>query len=298
MENFNKYADVFCDPTFKYLFGEAGKRSLISLLSTFLGIPDIEEITYLPTEKIGLGKGDKRTHYDIACKTSDGRRFIVEAQVAEQEYFNYRAILYLSRMVGSAVRDADEKAKGKGEVWNYEFSPIYLLTLFKGTDELSHSSSDCIHTYRMKDVCTGDDMNAEVSITFVELGKYNEGIHQGKLEQWLYTLRNIENLDDMPDWITDSEIQEFYNMAEVANLPISVREEIDKFMTTEQDWKNALNYAEKKSYKKGLTEGKAEGLAEGKIEIAKAMMLAGEPIEKIVLYSELTEEQIKALGNN
>lgn len=44
---------------------------------------------------------------------------------------------------------------------------------------------------------------------------------------------------------------------------------------------------------KGLAEGKAEGIVEGKTEIAKAMKLAGEPIEKIVLYSGLTEEQIK-----
>ena len=53
MKNSSKYADVFCDPTFKYLFGENGKNSLISLLSTFLEIPDIEDITFLSPRLYG-----------------------------------------------------------------------------------------------------------------------------------------------------------------------------------------------------------------------------------------------------
>ena len=154
-------------------------------------------------------------------------------------------------------------------------------------------------------------MDTDVSVTFVEFGKYNEGKHKGTLDQWLYTLKNIETLDGMPDWITDGEIQEFYNKAEFAKMPISVREQIQTYMTTELDWKNAVIYAGKKYFKKGLAEGKAEGKAEGfvegeakgktegkaerNIEIAKAMKLAGEPVEKIILYSGLTMEQIEAL---
>jgi hypothetical protein len=54
-------------------------------------------------------------------------------------------------------------------------------------------------------------------------------------------------------------------------------------MTTERDIRNQIRYAEKK------------GKAERDIEIAKMMLADKEPMEKIMKYSGLTEEQIKAL---
>ena len=59
--------------------------------------------------------------------------------------------------------------------------------------------------------------------------------------------------------------------------------------------KAELDFAVEQAEAKGKAAGLAEGKAERNIEIAKAMKLAGEPIEKIVQYSGLSEEQIKAL---
>ena len=42
-------------------------------------------------------------------------------------------------------------------------------------------------------------------------------------------------------------------------------------------------------------EGKAEGKAEQSQEIARAMLKAGEPVEKIILYTGLTREEIEKL---
>lgn len=45
----------------------------------------------------------------------------------------------------------------------------------------------------------------------------------------------------------------------------------------------------------GLVEGRTEGLIEGRIEIAKAMLLANETIEKIELYTGLSIEEINKI---
>ena len=165
MKSVGKYADIFSDPTFKYLLGEEGKQSMISLLRTFLEIPDIEDIKYLPTEDIGMGKDDKRIHFDLACRTTGGQNFIVEAQVAPQRFLNYRSMLYVSTMIRRAVRESQAEAKKKNTIWNYSFSPVYLLCLFKDTDGIAHDTSDCLHTYRMRDIKTGEDLDTDVSIT-------------------------------------------------------------------------------------------------------------------------------------
>jgi len=54
-------------------------------------------------------------------------------------------------------------------------------------------------------------------------------------------------------------------------------------MTTERDIRNQIRYAEKK------------GIEKGALAIARRMLEDNEPIEKIVKYSGLTEEQIKNL---
>ena len=54
-------------------------------------------------------------------------------------------------------------------------------------------------------------------------------------------------------------------------------------MTTERDIRNQIRYAEKKGIEKGTE------------QIARRMLADNEPIEKIVKYSGLTEEQVRAL---
>ena len=56
-------------------------------------------------------------------------------------------------------------------------------------------------------------------------------------------------------------------------------------MTTERDIRNQIRYAEKKGIEKGIEKGTEQ--------IARRMLADNEPIEKIVKYSGLTEEQIK-----
>ena len=45
----------------------------------------------------------------------------------------------------------------------------------------------------------------------------------------------------------------------------------------------------------GKAEGKAEGLVEGRLEVAKALLASGMPIERIELYTKLSKEQIETI---
>ena len=45
----------------------------------------------------------------------------------------------------------------------------------------------------------------------------------------------------------------------------------------------------------GIQKGRAEGKAERNVELAKEMLADNEPMQKIIKFSHLTEEQIKAL---
>ena len=53
---------------------------------------------------------------------------------------------------------------------------------------------------------------------------------------------------------------------------------------------------ERKSFQnKWLDEGRAEGFDDGKAYVAKAMLKAGEKIEKIISYTGLSKQEIEGL---
>lgn len=56
-----------------------------------------------------------------------------------------------------------------------------------------------------------------------------------------------------------------------------------------------LTFDDKHFYEMGETKGKAKGKQENSIEIAKEMLLDGEPINKIMKYTKLPENKIKEL---
>jgi predicted transposase YdaD len=88
-------------------------------------------------------------------------------------------------------------------------------------------------------------------------------------------------------------------------------------MTTERDIRNQIAYARQEGRQEGRAEGRAEGreegqqdglkkgLAKGRAEgetskaeqVALAMREAGEPAEKIALYTGLSLEQIQGFTN-
>ena len=75
-------------------------------------------------------------------------------------------------------------------------------------------------------------------------------------------------------------------MFDAANIATFAPEDKIKYeyaMTTERDIRNQIRYAEKKGIEKGTE------------QIARRMLADNEPIEKIVKYSGLTEEQVRAL---
>jgi len=51
----------------------------------------------------------------------------------------------------------------------------------------------------------------------------------------------------------------------------------------------------KEGMEKGREEGMEKGMEKGRIETAKVMKQAGEPMEKIMRYTQLTQEEVEAL---
>ena len=63
-------------------------------------------------------------------------------------------------------------------------------------------------------------------------------------------------------------------------------------MTFDEYVEDEKEKAKKLGIKEGLAKGKAEGIAENKLTIAKEMLSNDEPLDKIIKYTGLSEEDI------
>ena len=87
----NKYIDPMVDFGFKKIFKESGKKNLIIRpLNAIFGL-DIVDIDIRDSEQLGLTEEERKASYDMFCTTTDGSQFIVEVQLAKQDFFMERA---------------------------------------------------------------------------------------------------------------------------------------------------------------------------------------------------------------
>ena len=92
--------------------------------------------------------------------------------------------------------------------------------------------------------------------------------------------------DEDIEKITSSIGELFKHLNEKYNADIKLNEEVSDMIKTLYD---------ERIFVKGKVEGSINGRKEERIEIAKEMLVDGEPMEKIVKYSKLTVEEIEEL---
>ena len=98
-------------------------------------------------------------------------------------------------------------------------------------------------------------------------------------------------MSEMPGWITDDGLKSLYQKADIRQLPELIRNKYLESMTTENDWLNAIDFAEEKAEARGL----AKGLAKQSRTIAKMMKEKQIPIQTISDCTGLSEEEISKL---
>lgn len=101
----------------------------------------------------------------------------------------------------------------------------------------------------------------------------------------------METLDRMPWAAKDSVFRRLAELGEVSNMTKEERMKYDSALRHYRDTIVVMQGA----VDKGRAEGRAEGRDERSVEIARKMLSEGECIDKIVMYTGLTNEQIREL---
>lgn len=299
-----RYIDPLTDWGFKRLFGsEMNKEILLGFLQDLFPEKDIRDISYLGNENAGATSGDRKAVFDVSCRTEKGEEFIVEMQKAPQEYFRDRALYYSTFPL--------QRQAPKGD-WDFRLTPVYMVGILNFglvhnvRDELREKVREMrVFRYELTETTLGERMTDNLAFVFLELerfGKSEDGL-ETMLDKWMYVLKNLSRLTERP-----VELQEriFRRLFEAARIAAFTREELDEYtndMMTENDRRNAIDYARKQGLAEGRAEGRTEGILEGraegemvgKLSVARRMLAAGLDPKMISEMTGLAEPEIRGL---
>ncbi|MDR0386152.1 MAG: Rpn family recombination-promoting nuclease/putative transposase, partial [Prevotellaceae bacterium] len=137
------FINLKTDFGFKKIFGN--KKLLISFLNALSILPEeIADIEYLPPEQFGLSEKNHKAIYDLHVKTTSGKYFIIEMQIAPQIHFAERMLFYASHLIVSQapkgmMKKTDKKGKETETAWDYSLNSVYAIAIldfvaFKGKE--------------------------------------------------------------------------------------------------------------------------------------------------------------------
>ena len=296
-----RYIDPMVDYGFKKIFKESGnKQLLIRPLNSIFGL-DIADLEIGETERLGETTEDRSACFDLYCTSSDGKKFIVEVQLARQEYFLERALYYTTFPIAQSARKGHA-----GGRWDYDLPRVFFLGLlnFDFRDLHGQGSSDparYVHRFSLRDEETGDRMTDRLEFAFMEIRRFAKSKDECESfeEKFLYMMKNMPRFAEEPDLWNDPYFESMLKEAEYARMAGPEKEQYRKAMRRDWDYWNTIDYARKESRAEGHAEGHAEGLAEGRLEeqhrIARRMLAAGLSAELVSESTSLPLEQVLSL---
>ena len=288
----SRYLNPRSDLVFKKIFGER-KHLLISFLNSLLPLPEdglIESLDYLPAEQIPTIPVLKRTIVDVKCTDQQGRIFICEMQIEWSSYFMERMLFGASQ---AYVRQLE-----KGDKYEY-LKPVYGLGLLG--QNFDHESDNFYHHYKIVNVEKPEREIKGLQFVFIELPKFKPSTHAEKKLQilWLRFMSEINEKTKTVDseLLSVPEIKEAVELSEQAAYTPEELAAYDTYWDAVSTEKTLLDERYQQGMKKGIAEGleagMEKGITEGKVEVAKALLAEGMPIEKVALLTGLTEDKIK-----
>ena len=303
----SKYIDLMVDWSFKKIFGtEVNKDILIEFLKVIFPQYAISDITYVPTEQLGIMEDDRKAIFDVLCRTVDGKTFLVEMQRGYQKHFFERALFYTSFPIMKQGKKAlAEEAKGN-RPWDFSLDGVFFLGILNFKYEDDEMTE---HRYRLMEATSKKLMTDKLEFVFVEVEKFDKGEDELEtdLDKWLYLLKNMSNLLKRPEKLRDRIFTKLFDVAELAQLDDEDRIKYIKSMNTERDTYNQIEYAResgreegreeghKEGKEEGIKEGRAEGAKQNSCDIAKRMLEKGIDIETISELTGLTAEEVSRL---
>lgn len=283
-----RYIDPRTDFGFKRLFGqEDSKEILIHFLFDTLELAHpIQDLSYIPQERLPSYVDDRVTIYDIYCVDTAGNRFIVEMQRNWQANFKERALYYSTFAITHQVE--------KGDSWGYNLLPVYCISILD-----FQIVKDSRYRRKVQLVDTEDKslFYDKLTYLFIELPKFNRPLESltEPIDRWIYLLKNMPSLYDIPRELEIAPFPKLFHIAEHATLSPEEQLFYEASLKRTRDAHAVLEGMLQRGFEQGLQQGLQQGRRSREREIVEGMLAKGFELPTIAQIIGLSELEIREL---
>ena len=248
-EPVGRYINPLTDFGFKHIFGT--KEFLLDFLNAVLDIEGgIVDLHYDNTERPGRSEDDRTTIFDLYCTLGNGERILIEMQHHRQKHFQDRTLYYASRL----IQEQGEDKKGDTH-WEFELNPVYSVNIVSfpldvvvdvdvDTDTVTKkgkAKKRPVGKYasyvQLFDRDTLKVFYKKLTFVFLELPYFTKETHEltDYVDWWMYVLKNLAKLNDLPDALRNRIFERLFLKAEVAKLSKENRKKYDQSLKKLRD---------------------------------------------------------------
>jgi len=252
-EIFNPMNDV----AFKFIFGkEERKQITIDFLNTVLHkslAHEIRDISFRQTEMIPDSDDAKLSRLDIACELDTGELVDVEVQVINYNNMQRRTLFYWARLYLLSLT--------RGEGYNL-LRPAITINLL--AFELL-PQPEPVAMYSVYNIATGDRLNSDMELHFIELPKYIKAPHKtiresSKMERWLAYFANRLTKEEKEELaMSEPAIRDAMEAEKIfMSDPDAYLRYVNRQMAL-MDYRSGLEGATQEGIAQGIAQGRREG---------------------------------------
>ncbi|MFN0049750.1 MAG: Rpn family recombination-promoting nuclease/putative transposase, partial [Cytophagales bacterium] len=208
------------------------------------------------------------------CQNDKGEKIIVELQKAKQNYFKDRTVYYSTFPIQEQAEKGD---------WNYELKAVYCIGVLDFT--FDEKGKEVVHTVALKDQ-NNQIFYDKLKFVYLEMPNFNTAEYKLKtrLDKWLYFIKNLELLENIPATFKDEIFEQAFEKAEIAKYSEQERNDYEASLKSYRDLKGVIDTA--------FDEGKIEGKIEERMAVARKLKLRGLPTKDIAEITGLSEVEI------
>ena len=265
-----------------------GKNENVHLLKDFLQAILKRKITNIVVKtEVTLDKtvkNSKECRLDLLAEIDNKEQINVEIQNSNKYNTVSRSLYYGSTLYRNSLKEGEDYNKAKRTV------VIMILDYNEFKDGTYHEVA------RMKRDYNNEIITDKVEYHYIQLPKFIETVKEVKTdeEMWIAYISNQLDKEEKGELIRmKKSIEEINAIVDEVMNDKDVYDALTIRELNEYDRKAALSYAKEK----GKAEGRAEGERKTKIEMAKKMLAKNKPVQEIIEFTELTEEELENIDN-
>ena len=174
--------------------------------------------------------------------------------------------------------------QAKKSEWDYKLDPVYSIGILDFIFDDHRQDKELLHIVELKNQRCEVFYN-KLKFIYLELPKFKKEEKDLKthFDKWVYVLTHLSKLQDRPKKLQERIFAKLFEEAEIAKFTPEEWEAYEDSLKYYRDIKNVVDTS------------REEGKEEERNDIAKEMKNNGEPIEKIIKYTNLTKKEIENL---